>query len=110
MRTRQGRQVIEQLNRVHRADLLVQLSGRVEGGSQTFVRLLDHAPPLSRRTAMLAHAADRARRQLLDGSGDVTLRGQHLPGPAADVRLGRRGCNAVRHGRTPNDDGEDTQE
>ncbi|HEY3477970.1 MAG TPA: hypothetical protein VGL02_03640 [Streptomyces sp.] len=28
-------------------------------------------------------------RQLLAGSGDVTLRGEHQPGPAADVRLGR---------------------
>jgi hypothetical protein len=45
------------------------------------------------------YAADRARRQLLVGCGDVTLRGEHLPGPAADVRLGRRGRDAVRHGR-----------
>ena len=48
-------------------------------------------------------------RQLL-GSDDVTLRGQHLPGRAADVRLGRQGRDAVRHGRTPHGDGEDTQE
>jgi hypothetical protein len=47
-------------------------------------------------------------RQLLAGSGDVTLRGEHLPGPAADVRLGWRGRDAVRHGRTPHDEEEDT--
>ena len=68
------------------------------------------AHPLLPRSGSSASAADRARRQLLVGSGDVTLRGQRLPGSAADVRLGRRGRDAVRHGRTPHDDGEDTQE
>jgi hypothetical protein len=30
-------------------------------------------------------------RQLLAGSGDVTLRGQNQPGPAAGIRLGLAG-------------------
>jgi hypothetical protein len=48
-------------------------------------------------------------RQLLAGSGDVTLRGQHLPGPAADVRLGWRGRDAVRHGHDKNHSNQDPQ-
>ena len=39
-------------------------------------------------TRTSASTADCARRRFLVGCGDVTLRGQHLPGPAADVRLG----------------------
>lgn len=57
-----------------------------------------------------ASAADRARRQLFIGSGGVTLCGQRLPRPGGDVRLGRRGRDAVRRGRTAHDDGEDTQD
>ncbi|HLM23143.1 MAG TPA: hypothetical protein VK390_16685, partial [Propionibacteriaceae bacterium] len=49
-------------------------------------------------------------RQLLAGSGDVTLRGQHQPGPAADVRARLAGTRRCSHARTPYDDEEDTQE